>query len=122
MNGGADSVFDEFPEFIVNAEYSAVDRTNVLGASAGAAAPVSIIIDEGTNTRFAGQTVDTRSDDVLIYARRDTAPLNSRSCIGGFLRTLDTLDPRTFRIEDWNVAGYTRGDGHIELTATEVAA
>jgi len=116
-----DSVFDEFSEFVVEAEYMPVDRKNPLGATAGDPVVVNIIIDEGSQTQFTGQVVDTRTNDVLIYADPHSV-LGTRACVGGHLRTINNPDPRTFRIEDWNVAGYTREDGHIELSATEVSA
>lgn len=116
-----DSVFDEFSEFVVDAEYSKVDRTNVLGAKASKPITVQILIDEGSSTQFTGQIVDTRTNDVLIYGQPNSV-LGTRACVGGFIRTINSPDPRTFRIENWNKAGYTRSDGHIELTATEVTA
>lgn len=116
------SVFDTFSDMIVPAKFSRVDRKNPLGATASAEIDVKIIIDEGSSTTFTGQTVDTRNNDVLIYASRNDSVLNSRKCVGGFLRTTSTLDPRKFRIEDWNVGGYEFDGGHIELSATEVSA
>lgn len=116
-----DSVFDEFADFIVTAEYYKVDRTNPLGATKSDPVDVQIIIDEGSSTQFTGQTVDTRTNpDILIYGQLGSV-LANRSCVGGFIRTTKNPDPRTFRIENWNMAGYTRDDGHIELTATEVS-
>jgi len=115
------SVFDEFDELIIPAKFYPVDRTNPLGNVQGEPVNVNIIIDEGVQTVFTGQIVDSLQNDILIYAER-TSVLGSRSCIGGYIQTLDNVDPHKFRIENWNVAGYTRDDGHIELTATEVSS
>lgn len=114
-------VMQTFSEFAEPAMFFGKIRNDVNGNNAGGAGTeVKIILDDARDTMFTASPAQATSD-TLAYADMTTAPLNTRSCIGGVLATTARgANNMRYRVEDWALAGYTDADRHIELKLQEI--
>lgn len=95
------TVFDDFANAILPADYWRTDERNPLGVTKGPLTRTSVIIDEGGETSFTGDA-PVQADDVLIYGMAGS-PLASHACVGGWIKVYNGLDSRTFKIVRWDV-------------------